>query len=151
MGIEQQLYELNARDMKITPIDIYYRYSLETGAAFVLSADFDIPNDRILHLNRFSISATPQPGTSVCASTISVYDPIGQATVSEIGRKVSTIATGAPCWPITMPAAYSETVDLYIGPNMKIRMVVDFSSNVFAHQAWFSLCGMLFPRGNFAI
>jgi len=147
MGIEDQLYQMNQRDMRVTPLDIFNYYDIRSVASLVLTSDYIVPNDRVLHLTRFSFFATSNAIGNAQILRAFVYDkPVNGNAISLIGSKTDDLApdfTGDR-------VSYCDTVDLFIQSGFMVRMQVDFTNAALNNAATFSLMGVLIPRGNFA-
>jgi len=147
MAIEDQLYQMNQRDMRITPLDIFNYYDVKSVASLVLSSDYIVPNDRVLHLIRFSIFAISNAIGNTQMLRLFVYDkPVNGNAISLIGTKTDDLAPDFTGDRIS----YSDSVDIFVQAGFMIRSQVDFSNAALNNVATFSLMGVLIPRGNFA-
>jgi len=138
------LYKLTPRDEQVTPLEVVtFRSSLDANSATVNSALYTVPLGKVLLLRTATVECDPVYGTTTCTSVrIDMYKDSSVPIVLGMQKNEYTGVIDAPAVlqnPVVVPEGWI------------LKGVANYDVANAGNGIAFSMCGILIPRGNFAI
>lgn len=153
--IGQQLYQLTPRDQQVTRLDMVFEDIRTATASASLTADFVVPNNRVLVLKHCDTNLLAGAAQFVINTSIYAFTGAKTVYITKFAN-ASTLPTGfgyddRNIANITNSMFMNWDGELYIPPGYTLRASGLFNAGVAVNQIQFNVVGLLIPRGNFAV
>lgn len=135
------LYQLSQRDQQVTWLDPALSRIISSVAAATVTADFIVPNDRMLLLSAFYAVFSPGAAQNVVDTRIEL---LSQSLVSPaviLTRNSNALAAG-------IITDTDRQCEIPVPPLWRVRATGVFNAGAAANDVHLSIAGMLIPIGN---